>query len=110
MPLTLAEEVEEQAARTERARAAFLGLGLGSGEILELVRAMRLLMPCAPRASSLTRSLRATQNSFYLLLMRLGCFEGMDVTVSHTAAAEEWRLAVPSATATKIDLDQFLAY
>ena len=41
MPLTLAEEVEEQAARTERARAAFLGLGLGSGEILELVRRMR---------------------------------------------------------------------
>ena len=38
MPLTLAEEVEELAARTERARAAFLGLGLGSGEILELVR------------------------------------------------------------------------
>ena len=38
MPLTLAEEVEELAARTERARAAFLGLGLGSGEVLELVR------------------------------------------------------------------------
>ena len=38
MPLTLAEEVEELAARMERARAAFLGLGLGSGEILELVR------------------------------------------------------------------------
>lgn len=49
------------------------------------------------------------QNSFYLLLMRLGCFEGMDVSLSHTAAAEEWRLAVPSADATKIDLDQFLA-
>jgi hypothetical protein len=38
MPLTLAEEVEELAARVERARAAFLGLGMGSGEILELVR------------------------------------------------------------------------
>ena len=59
------------------------------------------------RSPALT--LRWAQNSFYLLLMRLGCFEGMDVSLSHTAAAEEWRLAVPSATAERIDLEQFLA-
>ena len=127
MPLTLAEEVEELAARTERARAAFLGLGLGSGEILELVRPAaggarsngrmraRVCVCLARRVAArrlgpaLTRGCCRAQNSFYLLLMRLGCFEGMDVSLSHTAAAEEWRLAVPSATAEKIDLNQFLA-
>ena len=65
MPLTLAEEVEELAARTERARAAFLGLGLGSGEVLELVRpsgggAARHAAAHAPRArASLAAARRA---------------------------------------------------